>query len=452
MATDFTMQQHVDPASIAALAQRQAEDQARMDEQASQQKMQMIQQVAQSVGSMVSSSIEASKARQRQQLDKNLADSFASKVPNQMAPQMGPGLPTAAPEGPVAAPNAYQQGEQPLPPVSTPDFAGQTAVRSAVMADPKPWRTLAADMMNPQKNAVEQLNQQKTALDVQKVQKGMEPASDATKQAITAAYQKAGQPAPDLTNITADRANELFDNAIKLSSSNGDAQAKRAQIMKENTIAKLNDQMSKKMNPANWGPNSMAGKSAALVANADSAINLADQMLQGKIPTTEQTMTSLALDANRVLTQVGVPSEKTTAELKAKTGFSSFASALQYFTAHPEDQKLQPFAQLLKTEVSRQRDQRQSIVDRTLAGEFASLNQLKRMSPQDWEDQITANGFDLEAAKKGKLKIRPEVGSTMYGWDIGDSSKKFEQPAAAGAQGGDIHALAGILGLKKKAN
>ncbi len=106
---------------------------------------------------------------------------------------------------------------------------------------------------------------------------------------------------------------------------------------------------------------------------------------------------------------------------------------MQYFTAHPEDQKLQPFAQLLKTEVSRQRDQRQALVDRTLAGEFASLNQLKRMSPSDWEDQIQANGFDLNSAKKGKLKIRPEVGSTMYGWDVGNSSKPFAQ--ATGAAG-----------------
>ncbi len=445
MATDFTMQQHVDPASIAALAQRQAEDQARMDEQASQQKMQMIQQVAQGVGSMVSASIEASKKRQKDDMVKNLANSMANRVPNVMAPQQGPGLPDAS------------GNEQPLPPVSTPDTNTQNAVRASVQLDQTPWTKQLADQLiqSPNEKAQMDMNTQKAAQEqanAAKLNQGIQPA---TLSLIKAAHDKLGLPPPDpaqFGNMKEQDAQTYLGNAAKLNSQTGNAQTARAEIMKQNTIAKLNDQMSKKMNPANWGPNSMAGKSAALVANADSAINLADQMLTGKIPTTEQTMTSLALDANRVLTQVGVPSEKTTAELKAKTGFSSFASALQYFTAHPEDQKLQPFAQLLKTEVSRQRDQRQSIVDRTLAGEFASLNQLKRLSPQDWEDQVTANGFDLEAAKKGKLKIRPEVGSTMYGWDIGDSSKKFEQPAAAGAQGGDIHALAGILGLKKKAN
>lgn len=207
-----------------------------------------------------------------------------------------------------------------------------------------------------------------------------------------------------------------------------------AEIRRQSLISQLNDKFSKKMSPTNWTPGTVAGKSAALVANADSAINLADQMLSGQVPTTEQTMTSLALDANRVLTQSGVSSEKTTAELKAKTGFASIAQGIQYFTSHPTDQKLQPFVKILKNEVSRQRDQRQAIVDRTLAGEFASLNQLRRLSPNDWEQQVTANGFDLESAKKGKLKIRPDVGSTMYGWDIGDSGKGFGATPSAGAK------------------
>lgn len=216
--------------------------------------------------------------------------------------------------------------------------------------------------------------------------------------------------------------------------SSGNILSPVAEVRRNTLIANLGDRMSKKMNPANWAQNTVAGKSAALVANADSGINLADQMLSGQIPTTAQTMTSLALDTNRVLTQTGVTSEKTTAELKAKTGFASLASGLQYFTAHPTDQRLQPFVQILKTEMKRQRDQRQSIVDRTLSSELSSMNELKRLSPKDWEDQVIANGFDLEAAKKGKLKIRPEIGSTMYGWDIGDSSKGFGQ--TAGASGG----------------
>ncbi len=421
---DFSEKQYVDPTAIAALAQRQAQEQAQQAQQGYKDNMQGVQQVAQSVSQMVSTSIEASKRRQKDDMVKNLANSMANRVPNIMAPQQGP----------------VMQGQAALPAVSTPDTNTQNAVRASVTTDPAPWTKQLADQLiqSPAEQAQTAMNTQKAAQEqanAAKLNQGIQPS---TLSLITAAHDKIGLPPPDpaqFSNMKEQDAQTYLGNVAKLNSQTGNAQTARAEIMKQNTIAKLNDQMSKKMNPANWGPNSMAGKSAALVANADSAINLADQMLQGKIPTTEQTMTSLALDANRVLTQVGVPSEKTTAELKAKTGYSSFASALQYFTAHPEDQRLQPFAKLLKTEVSRQRDQRQAIVDRTLAGEFASLNQLKRMSPQDWEDQIQANGFDLDTAKKGKLKIRPDVGSTMYGWDIGDSSKKFEQPAAGGAAG-----------------
>lgn len=443
MATDFTVKQYVDPASIAALAEKHANDQAQLDQQASQQKMQMIQAVAQSVGTMVSASVEASKQRQKEEMIKNLSNSMAARVPNIMAPQQGPGLPDANGQ------------EQSLPQMSTPDTSTQNAVRASVMQDPTPWTKQLADQLiqSPAEQAQAAMNTQKAAQEQANAAKLNQPIQPATLSLIKATHDKLGLPPPNSAEFGAMKeqdAQTYLGNATKLNNQSATAQQGRVDVMRQNTIAKLNDQMSKKMNPANWGPSTMAGKSAALVANADSAINLADQMLQGKIPTTSQTMTSLALDANRVLTQTGIPSEKTTEELKAKTGFSSFASAMQYFTAHPEDQKLQPFAQLLKTEVSRQRDQRQAIVDRTLAGEFASLNQLKRMSPQDWEDQIQANGFDLDAAKKGKLKIRPEVGSTMYGWDVGDSSKPFTQATGSTQDDPQVHALASVLGLKKK--
>ncbi len=71
--------------------------------------------------------------------------------------------------------------------------------------------------------------------------------------------------------------------------------------------------------------------------------------------------------------------------------------------------------------MQRQRDLRQKVVDTHLQKALPTLNTLKRLSPQDWEDQIQANGFDLAAAKQGHLKVRPEIGSTLYGWDIGNT-------------------------------
>lgn len=207
-----------------------------------------------------------------------------------------------------------------------------------------------------------------------------------------------------------------------------------AEVRKQNLIATLNDRMSKKMNPANWQPNSLAGKSAQIVANADSALSLAQQMKNKEVPITEANMTSLALDANRVLSQSSVTSEKIVQDLKAKTGYSKFADAITFFSNHPQDKRLDGFVDVLATELQRQRDQRQKLVDRTLAGEFASLKQLQRLSPEDWEAQVIANGFDPDEAKKGHLKIRPEVGSTMYGWNIGNSSQTPFQDQQGGIQ------------------
>ncbi len=210
---DFDFKSQIDPNAIAALAQRQAETQAQMQQKASDQKMKMIQDVANSVGSMVSSSIEASKLRQRKQLDKDLGDKLAAKyVPNVMAPQEGPGLPTMAPEGPTSADNAYQQGEAALPPVSTPDYAGRKAFSQQVQADPKPWRTLAVDMMNPLKQAETEKAQSQALRDRQLTG----PVSPATQSLVAQLHAKLGTQAPDLANMTEQQANQYYDNASKM--------------------------------------------------------------------------------------------------------------------------------------------------------------------------------------------------------------------------------------------
>lgn len=464
MATDFTEKNYVDPTSVARLAQQQAQAQAQQAQQGYQDKMQAIQQIAGSVSKMVSTSVEASKQRQKDDMVKNLANSMAARVPNVMAPQQGPSQPTMAPQGavsqlssqfPDATGQAYQQNAAaPLPPVSTPDINTQNAVRSSVVTNPAPWTKQLADQLiqSPAEQAQTAMNTQKAAQEQANAMKLNQPIQPSTLSLIKAAHTKLGLPPPDpaeFSNMKEQDAQTYLGNATKLNNQSANAQQGRVEIMKQNTIAKLHAGFSKDMNPSNWGPNSLAGKSAALTANADSAINLADQMLGGNIPTTEQTMTSLALDANRVLTQSGVPSEKTTAELKAKTGFASFAAAIQYFSGHPEDQKLQPFVKLLRTEVQRQRDQRQNIVDTTLKKNLAKYNQLRQLDPDGWEQEVTAAGFDPELAKKGRLQLAQGGNSTMYGGNIGDTSGGFAQNAAP-QDDPQVHALAGLLGLKKK--
>lgn len=405
MATDFTMKPMVDPTAIARLAQEQAEKQAQLDQQNKQNQANNILAAAKAASDMVSASVEASKQRQKRDAIKTLGNSLAAQVPN--LPYPG-GIPLA----PDANGNI---------PSSIPDYNTQNQIRSSVTLNPDSWtKELANQVLQSP------LERQKTALDFARTQALAGKVTPATQTLINQMHEKIGKPAPDTSMMTEEQAQTYLGHAAKLLPQSS-VTSPLAEIRKQNLIANLNDKMSKKMNPANWQPSTMAGKSAALVANADSAINLANQMLNGEIPITEQNMTSLALDANRVLSQTGVVSEKTTQELKAKTGYGDFAQGLQYFSSHPQDKKFHPFVKILQTEIQRQRDQRQAIVDRTLSGELSSLNQLKRLSPEDWEAQILANGFDLEAAKKGKLKINPEFGSTMYGWDIGKSNKSFGQ-------------------------
>ncbi len=425
MSTDFTMKSQVDPTAIAALAQRQAEAQAQQNQQAQAQKMKMIQDVAQSVGSMVSSSIEASKKRQRDQLDKNLADSFASRVPNRMAPQAGPGLPIAAPEGPVASDNAYQPTQQPLPPVSIPDYAGQNAVRSAVLADPKPWRTLAADMMNPQKNAVEQLNQQKTMLDMQKTQneiskynKGTEPASEATKQAISAAYRKAGQPAPDLSNISADRANELFDNAIKLGGDSGKLTlSDRQEQYDEKLMTKLDDRLN--YGKSNRGSN---GQAAAAIRG----IGQLDALFKGyKNDLTPQEWEEASIAWARILSSGGNGAARAQIEaLIPKTAVSNVKALQQWLTNDPTGTNQQAFAKRMQKGMARELDVNTNYLKkdtlRALDGYDAVLS---RKAPDDLRQFMENKGLSYDEVKAVKPKLAAKA------WPDGKPKEEMKMPA-----------------------
>lgn len=212
MATDFTMKQHVDPTAIASLAQRQAEQQAQMDHQAKQDKMQQFQQVAQAVGGLVSSSIEQSKQRQKDDMIKNLANSMAARyAPNQMAPQMGPGLPTN--QGPeYGAP-------QTLPPVLTPDYAGQNAIKASVVQDPTPWTKQLADQLI--QSPLQQAEAQQKSAQAVKDRQLVGPVTPATSALVTQLHKKLGTQAPDLTNMTEQQANQYYDNAIKMADKPG---------------------------------------------------------------------------------------------------------------------------------------------------------------------------------------------------------------------------------------
>ncbi len=452
---DFSEKSYIDPAQIAQLAQNQAAKQAQLDQQGQQQKVQMIQQLAQSVGQMVSSSIDARKQKLQQDF---LANSLAAKyAPDQMAPQQGPGLPVTPAMGEQSLPQVNgmpqegpgqpvtpAQGEQSLPPVSTPDYVGQNAIKALVRQDPKKWSDLAAAMYNqtPEQQALTAMNNQKAGLELANTQKINGPVQPSTFDAIDAAYKANDMPAPDHTKFANNTDQQAMAHAkliadmakANASNSTGDT---RNEIRKQTLITKLAGDFNKDMNPANWSPTTLAGKSAQLKANAESAMNLADQMLSGQIPTTKQTMTSLAMDANRVLSQTTVTSEKITEELQAKTGYASFAGALQYFSAHPEDQRLQPFVQLLKTEVSRQQDQRNQIVDTTLQKNFRKYDKLRELDPKEWEAQINGSGYDVEAAKRGVLKLAKGNTSTIYGGNIGDTSGNFRQTGAKGGKQND---------------
>ncbi len=203
MAIDYSEKSYIDPAQIAQLAQNQAAKQAQLTQQASQQKMQMIQQLAQSVSGMVSDSIQASKQKQQQDF---LANSMAAKyAPNTMAAQQGPGLP--APTGqeqslppvngqPQQGPGAQVMGEQSLPPVSTPDYIGQNAIKALVRQDPQKWSDLAAQMYNqtPLQQAQAQEATQKGALDAANMQKIQQPIQPATQSAIEAKHKAMNLP------------------------------------------------------------------------------------------------------------------------------------------------------------------------------------------------------------------------------------------------------------------
>ena len=188
-----------------------------------------------------------------------------------------------------------------------------------------------------------------------------------------------------------------------------------AEVRRQQLVNTMSQQLVDRINPANFKPGTTSGRAVSIVRNSDSAISLADQMLNKEVPITEQNMTTLAMDVNRVISQTGTTSEKTTAELKQKTGFSTFANATAYFTNHPQDQKLDKFVDILKKEMVRQRDLNQLIVDRTIAGNLPASNELKKLDPETWATILDANGIDAKAAKKGHYKMKAEWVDSLYG-------------------------------------
>lgn len=219
-----------------------------------------------------------------------------------------------------------------------------------------------------------------------------------------------------------------------------------AEIRKQQLISTLNTKAATAFDPAKWKQGTTAGKSAQVVANAQSALNLGQQMRSGQVPITASNMATLSADVNRVIAQSGQTSEQARSELVAKTGYSKLADAISFYTNNPTDQKTGAFVDVMMKEMNRQKDMRQNIVNQTLSRNLPELNQLKRISPEDWENHIKANGLDLESAKKGKLQFTKDGINSLTG-------ENLEQPSAPGsATNGatSIDALAQALGLPKK--
>ncbi len=397
MATDFTMKNQVDPTAIAALAQRQAEAQSQLQQQAAAQKMKMIQDVATSVGSLVSSSIEASKARQRAQLDKNLGDSMAAKfVPNQMAPQMGPGLPTAAPEGPVAAGNAYQQGEQPLPPVSTPDYAGRNAFSKQVAADPKPWRALAMEMVNPDKQA----EMQKNAAIAVKEQQMIGPTTQATKDLITQMHAKLGTPAPDTSKMTEQQSNQYYDNATKMMPKQADPSklslSDKQDQFDEKMMVKLDDRL-------NWGKSNRGANGQA--AASLRGIGQLDALFKGyKNDLTPQEWEEASIAWARILSAGGNGAARAQVEaLVPKTALGNVKALQQWYSNNPTGTNQQEFAKRMQTGMARETKYNTEYLQKeTLKVLDGYKDVLARRSPDDLREFFQNKGLSYDAVNAAK--------------------------------------------------
>ncbi len=426
---DFDFKSQIDPNAIAALAQRQAESQAQMQQKAADQKMKMIQDVANSVGSMVASSIEASKARQRAQLDKNLGDSLAAKyVPNVMAPQQGPGLPEQA--GPVYG------DEQPLPPVSTPDYAGRKAFSQQVRADPKPWRTLAVDMMNPLKQAEADKASSQALRDRQLTG----PVSPATQSLVQQLHTKLGTPAPDLAHMTEQQANQYYDNASKLIEKPSDPSKlslsdKQEQFDEKNMI-KLDDRLN--FGKSNRGAN---GQAAAALRG----IGQLDALFKGyKNDLTPQEWEEASIAWARILSSGGNGAARAQIEaLIPHTAVSNVKALQQWFSNDPTGTDQQAFAKRMQVGMARENKFNSEYLQKeTLKVLDGYRGTLSRQSPDDLREFFQNKGLSYDAVKATKPALAKQA------WPDGKPKEDAPAPTKADPK---MDALAGILGLKKKA-
>lgn len=428
MSTDFTMKQHVDPTAIAALAQRQAQMQADQDNQAKQRKLQELQTVAQSVGTLVSSSIEESKKRQKDDMVKNLADSMAARVPNVMASQQGP----------------VMDGQGALPAVSTPDTMGQNAVRASVMSDPAPWTKQLADQLiqSPVEQSTMGLKNQTAALDfakskneAAKFSKGQEPVSQATKQLITAAHQKAGLPAPDFATMSEDRGQQVYNDAIKLAST-GDKSlglSDKQEQFDEKMMVKLDDRL-------NWGKSNRGANGQA--AAALRGIGQLDALFKGyKNDLTAQEWEEASIAWARILSSGGNGAARAQIEaLIPPSAVKNVQVLKQWISNNPTGTKQQEFAKRMEVGMDREKTFNEGYLKKeTLKVLDGYKGPLSRQNPDDLREFFQNKGLSYDDVKTAKPALAKRA------WPEG-------KPKEAAVEQGDqqVHALASMLGLKKK--
>lgn len=188
-----------------------------------------------------------------------------------------------------------------------------------------------------------------------------------------------------------------------------------AEIRRDALLDKMKKDLPKSLQPALWSPSTVAGRAANIVSNADSYLGQADNVLKGHVIPDRQVMTTLGIDAARTLTQAGVVSEKTINDLVAQSAGGKIADWQSWLLDSPQGRPQQDFIKNLSTEVRRQRDQKQAIIDRTMGSNLASHDQLRKMDPDAWKGGLESLGIDVDAAKKGHLKLLPEVQSMFYG-------------------------------------
>jgi hypothetical protein len=302
---------------------------------------------------------------------------------------------------------------------------------------------MSADLLNPQKQATEGLNRQKTELDMgktlnenAKLVKGQEPASDATKQAITAAYAKAGQQAPDLNGITADRANELFDNAIKLGGDSGKLSlSDKQEQFDEKMMVKLDDRL-------NWGKSNRGANGQA--AAALRGIGQLDALFKGyKNDLTPQEWEEASIAWARILSSGGNGAARAQIEaLIPHTAVSNVKALQQWFSNDPTGTDQQKFAQRMQVGMKREQAFNSDYLKKeTIKVLDGYKGPLSRQSPDDLREFFQNKGLSYDDVKNAKPALAKRA------WPEG-APKEETKTVQADPK---MDALAGILGLKKKA-